>query len=534
MKGKYIYILFLSLFVNISTNAQSKTECDSIIERGHKAAYVEKYSKALELFNQVYFIAQKNKWYLHECKSLTSIGVVYAEMQEYGTAYKYYIKAYTIANKKLTYKEQAVILNNIGILYESEHKYAEAKEYFSKAYEITKNKNFGLSRSILINLGNSALNLKNPNSAKKYIKESLPYLKDNLRDSIWAHMILAEGGLLEKNSKFAREKSNELLNRLKNNIEYKDIINRLQFIVCQSYFNEANYNEAIINANKILSLKPNDMAKEQIFDLLTKAYKKLGVYDIALEYKDSVFAIQERLNEKKNAKLFESSKVKFDVERYKHQTEIHQQKLVSERKIFYALLIIAIATIIIIILFFRQRHQRSKHKAILELEQEKNIKLALEQQITNALLEQELLKNEVENRDKKIYSKELFLSDRNHLIEEITASLLKNDTLLKDRTLTDNIKALKSHLKTDGEWENFIVHFEKVNNGFLSRLKELHQTLNQNDIKFIAYIYMNLSVKEIATVLNITLGASKKRKERIAAKMNIPEDMSIYDYISSI
>jgi DNA-binding CsgD family transcriptional regulator len=45
---------------------------------------------------------------------------------------------------------------------------------------------------------------------------------------------------------------------------------------------------------------------------------------------------------------------------------------------------------------------------------------------------------------------------------------------------------------------------------------------------------MNLSSKEIASILNITPVASKKRKERIAAKMEIPKNTDLFDYISAI
>jgi hypothetical protein len=118
------------------------------------------------------------------------------------------------------------------------------------------------------------------------------------------------------------------------------------------------------------------------------------------------------------------------------------------------------------------------------------------------------------------------------MIEDILVSLSKKTKLSKDASLANQIKTLKSQLRIDDEWDDFITHFEELNQGFLTRLKTLHPSLTANDIRFIAYIYMNLSVKEISSILNITIEACRKRKDRIALKMELPENLSLYDYIS--
>ena len=167
-----------------------------------------------------------------------------------------------------------------------------------------------------------------------------------------------------------------------------------------------------------------------------------------------------------------------------------------------------------------------------------NENLLLEKEIkekeTNALLEQERLKSEIEARNRKISAKALFLSDRNRLIDDILQSISNIPELINNTFLTDKISALKSYLKNDNEWDDFIAHFEEVNPGLLHKLKSMHPSLSANDMRFIAYIYMNLSVKEISGLLNITYEACKKRKERIMSKMELQPDISLYDYISAV
>lgn len=78
------------------------------------------------------------------------------------------------------------------------------------------------------------------------------------------------------------------------------------------------------------------------------------------------------------------------------------------------------------------------------------------------------------------------------------------------------------------------MHFEEVNYAFLSKLKNKHPNMTINDIRFICYVIMDLTNKEIASLFNITLAASRKRKERISTKMGLTDSAQLYPYISSI
>lgn len=353
-------------------------------------------------------------------------------------------------------------------------------------------------------------------------------------------MILAESNLLLGHTKLAREQSESLLKQ-KEDVKYNDIGVPLREIIAKSYFTENNFDKAIETAKGILKLNLNLDTKRRIFELLTTIYMKNKSYEMVIKYKDSIISADSKLNEIKNGRLFENTKVKFEMQNYKNQVAIKEEKIAAERKIIYSILAVFIAAVTATILFFRQKKliaERNQRITALELEKKKKDNLLLEKQFkeneTNSFLEQERLKNEIEARNRKLSAKALYLSDRNQLIEDIITSLSKKPKLSKDLTLVNQIKTLKNHLKADDEWDSFITHFEEVNHGFLTRLKMLHPNLTSNDVRFLAYIYMNLSVKEIASILNITIEACRKRKDRMAAKMEIPENENLYDYISAL
>ncbi len=522
--------------------------CNSLIQKGVDAMWKKEYVRSLELLTEARTLAEKNHWYEQLFLATNNIGANYYSMLDYGEALDHYLQSYTIAVKKLDQKHEMVVLNNIAIIYSKEKNYKKAEEYFKKAYSIAKeNKDYIKVGLYAMNLGNVANETNKPKEARAYIIESLPYLKDAPELLILAQIGLAENDLLMGNARQAREKAESLYKSSKN-LEYNDMGISLMLIIAESYMQEGNYNMAAANAKKILSKNLNEDNKKTVYELLAEIYTNSKSYPKALQYKDSVLLAEVKLNSIKNGKLLENNKVKFEIQNYKNQIALNEEKLSAERKTFYAIIAAIMGVVTIIILSLRNISvklkqkkliaERKEHSIALELEKEKTENLLLEKQIsekeTNSILEQQRLKNEIEARNRKLSAKALYLSQRNVLIEDIIASLSKAPELSKNTSLTNHIKTLKNHLKADDEWDSFITHFEEVNHGYLTRLKTLHPTLTANDIRFICYIYMNLSTKEIASMLNITLEACRKRKERVAAKMELPDSSHLYSYLSTI
>lgn len=547
IKSAYFTFLLCFLFIpKIQANTQA--HCDSLIASGIDYMWKKDHVKSLELLTEAKNLADKNRWYKQLFLATNNIGANYYTMLDYGEALNHYLESYTIAVKHLEPKYEMVVLNNIAILYSKEKNYEKANEYFKKAYTIAQENNDKIKVGLYaMNLGNVANETNNLKQARAYFNEALPLLGAQPQLQILAKIAIAENENLQGNSKQARTVAEELYKTTKD-LEYNDIGISLLMIISKSYENENNLDLAIQYANKIFERKPNLETKINIFKLLSDINFKKEKYDLALNYKDSIIKTEGELNEIKNGKVFENSRVKFEIENYKKEIANNESKIANERKLFYSI----IAVIFIIVAFvvwalrslsikYKQRKliaERNEQIVLLELEKEKSDNLLLEKMFkekeTSALLEQERLKNEIELKNRKLSAKALYLSGRNELIEETLQSLSKLPEISKDPALVSHIKTLKGHLKTDDEWDSFITHFEEVNQTFLNNLKEKHPKLNSNDIRFITYIYMNLSTKEISSMLNITADACRKRKERIAARMELPHDINLYDYLSTL
>lgn len=546
---KYLFATLLLCFIFSSKIfANNIQHCDSLIQNGIDAMWKKDHVKSLELLTEARTLAEKNRWYKQLFLATNNIGANYYNLLDYGEALNYYLESYTIAVKHLEPKFEMVVLNNIAILYSKEKNYEKANEYFSKAYTIAiENKDTIKIGLYAMNLGNVANETNNLKKARNYFNESLPLLKAQPQLEILAKMAIAENDLLQKNYLQARTTA-EFLLRTTKDLNYNDIGISLLMILSKSHLEEDNLDLASDYAIKIFSRNPNLETKSAVFKLLSEINQRKKLYDSALKYKDSIIQTEAELNEIKNGKVFENSRVKFEIENYKKEISINEAKLSSERKIFYSVIAIICIIVFFIVLTLRNLSIKYKQKKLiaerneqiisLELEKEKSDNLLLEKMITeketSSLLEQEKLKNEIEQKNRKLSAKALYLSGRNELIEETLQSLSKLPEISKDVALVNHIQTLKSHLKTDNEWDSFITHFEEVNQTFLNNLKAKHPKLNANDIRFITYIYMNLSTKEISSMLNITSDACRKRKERIATRMELPSEIHLYDYLSTL
>lgn len=82
------------------------------------------------------------------------------------------------------------------------------------------------------------------------------------------------------------------------------------------------------------------------------------------------------------------------------------------------------------------------------------------------------------------------------------------------------------------EWKDFTTYFEQTNGQFLQQLKHLHPTLTANELRYLSLVYINLSSKEIALLLNITPEYCKKKKQQVARKMGLTDPRTLYAYLT--
>ena len=84
------------------------------------------------------------------------------------------------------------------------------------------------------------------------------------------------------------------------------------------------------------------------------------------------------------------------------------------------------------------------------------------------------------------------------------------------------------------EWQGFLLAFEQVHQDFFSALKSECDSLTPNDLRLCALLRMNMSSKEIATMLGISADSVRVARHRVRKKLDIPHEEKLIDHLIKI
>lgn len=203
--------------------------------------------------------------------------------------------------------------------------------------------------------------------------------------------------------------------------------------------------------------------------------------------------------------------------------------------LIYSILVIIL--ILAIIWYFLKRIEISKRKERLahlksyrQKEQEyRREALIAEKKIIN--LKNEKLKIEMIHRDKELANQTMDLINKNKFLVKIKEDLEKLKKSTTDELLKDKISMLISKIDKDidhkKQWEVFETAFDEVHEDFLQRLKEKFPNLTPKELKLCAYLRMNISTKEIAPLMNISVRGVEICRYRVRKKLNIDRDQNL-------
>ncbi len=142
---------------------------------------------------------------------------------------------------------------------------------------------------------------------------------------------------------------------------------------------------------------------------------------------------------------------------------------------------------------------------------------------------------EVKAKNKELATVTMHLVERGKLIakvkEELSSVIKNNELLANSNDFKAILRMLSEGEKNRHDWEQFSIHFDEVHRNFLSVLKSQYPALSTTDLKLCAYLKLNLSSKEIAKSMNITLKGVEVSRYRLRKKLNISKDVNLFDYL---
>jgi ligand-binding sensor domain-containing protein len=153
-------------------------------------------------------------------------------------------------------------------------------------------------------------------------------------------------------------------------------------------------------------------------------------------------------------------------------------------------------------------------------------------------LQKDKLEAELQFKNKELATVTMHLVKRGGIVLGIKQELI---ALIKKLNIPDPATQFRSVFKmftdiekNDEEWNQFAIYFDQVHNNFISILKTKFPGLSSTDLKLCAYLRLNLSSKEIAQLLNISLKGVEISRYRIRKKLLLSPEINLYDFLIEV
>jgi len=201
----------------------------------------------------------------------------------------------------------------------------------------------------------------------------------------------------------------------------------------------------------------------------------------------------------------------------------------------YIFLILVSAVIIFLLFEFRFK----KKTEIITEEKEKEInRIDSELKTSEQELEQlknEKLKSEIKLKNKELATSTMHLINKNSFINSVKSNLSNITKRSKNQEVKHEISRviqnIDKNIAADDDWEHFSIHFDQVHGDFIKRWQIDYPNLSPQEMKLSAYLRMNLSTKEIANLLNISVRGVEIARYRLRKKLELERSDNLQEFI---
>jgi len=201
-------------------------------------------------------------------------------------------------------------------------------------------------------------------------------------------------------------------------------------------------------------------------------------------------------------------------------------------KILYLLLIILLA--VGIYLYILRLIHLKKEKVLMEQQEIRRKEIEKREQQIIAL-ENEKLESELTVKSKELAVSTMTIIKKNEILVTIKEEVILQKNALgaqyPNKYYDKLIRLLDENLSSEDDWAIFQTNFDRIHENFFRNLHLNFPDLTSNDLRFCAYLRLNLSSKDIAHLMNISLKGVEVGRYRVRKKIGIPSTKSLTEYM---
>ncbi|MGL2966247.1 transcriptional regulator [Flavobacterium sp. XGLA_31] len=382
--------------------------------------------------------------------------------------------------------------NSIGVIYELKNENEAAGHYFTLALaEFEKFKNVAYLPVTYCKLGEWCKKKKQKPESLNYFKKALTLAEktENKQAEVTALLALGKWHL-----DFDRN-----------------------FVVAENYCNRARI-IAIGLSDKLFEIKT--------IQTLIEIKKDQSNFEEVSQLQSEIITIKDSFYSAEKEQIEKSLEVQFEVsEKNRKLKLISAEKEVSKLTNYLLISVLILLIIVFSFLYFFLKRINNRDKQLLKAKEEL-VHLMEEQK----QLKEQQFNDDLEHKESQLSAITIQMLEKNELLDEI-----KNILSRKDPNTESELKKLVSkYTIQDKNWKDFDNYFESVNKNFYTRLKQKYPEISANDLKICALIKLNLSIKEMASILNISPDSVKTARHRLRKKLQLNTEENLTDFILSV
>jgi tetratricopeptide (TPR) repeat protein len=540
--------LYLDSIRNLAGKAGlTVTIASALFEEGRYHYDLNHYEEAKDCFERAIAAAKEAKDTLTWARSLQILGSVALSTGDDHLCLKLNYESLPLF-EKIGYNDGIARVYNILGLYKSGQKeYDSAISYFNKAMEI--NRQIANQTGLMHNRGNLAYLYEK--TGKFTVADSIYHLLEYelIKDGDSLNLPVVYADLASVSKKMGKlEVSRAYLIKAVNISELtKDTANMGGNYgdLGEAYYNSSQFDSAgfFLRKSYICSGAVKDYEIQcQALKFLIKIdsinfnFKPaITKYEKLLALKDSVFSIKYRNHLK-------ASELDYENQKKNHLIEYQNLQLKSVKKnnrLFLSLFIISAltCTLALISIFLLFKNIRKKRELF------RNEILIRDLEIQNAKKSEEIqalriksIEEEMKIKEREQVSHALALEQKNELLSLINNKInaaMEDTGILHIQELNGLVSSIRIQISDSTENDLFNQKFNKVHSAFYSNLTKAHPDLTKSELKFCAYLKLNLTSHQISAIMNVTSEAIRKNRHRIRKKLRLEKEDSLENYLST-
>ena len=480
----------------------------------------EYLSKSLELYDLLNPRKRRNKLVTKPPWVLVIMGNVYLSNDDFSNAEKFYNEA--LENFKLfdsEYEEEIyygtnTVLQNLSLIKRNQGEIELSRNLLDKVLEsrIKRGNPIDIIQTYLNYMGLFQISGDDGLLIKNYENIKSVYNQYSSKSSTKEYETLFYNANLAYSEFFISK--GELSQSLKYLFIAKDLSKQLPSLISDVNFRISNvyFSIGMIEGSEDLiienlnNLKTSNSQKIDNFKLLEKIYRIKGSTEQLLAVKDSIIFYNENQSSSLINEQFNTLENFILISDKQNDIKIYQAR--NTRLILisiFSLIILSLVTV--------------SYRFSYALQKEKNKRLALEK---------EKIQNKLKLKQRELFSKVNFITQRNEYLNRIKSKLESKESNSED--LKNEISNIANSEKAYSDFDKM---FSQVYPDFYKNLN-IHGKLSQTDIRLASYIKMNHSNNEIARISGISIRTVESQRYRLSKKLNISADEDLNSFISKI